>query len=296
MKDRFFVLPYTLHGKHIPNLMGRVVVDPLDPLKRYIPDSSKLNPQDIIPDILEESIAYRSCVEVVEAASSNLLKARLTSYFGLTDDHSANSSVALRSELVQRYQMTQIAPKFKKLMVNTDFAQEIVELLRESKRNEVFMIVGFLTTKGSQWDIEAGGSRRRAGNATVPIGEVSGTSSTFDVTIEGSHTSSAHRRTNVLADDNLEEVFGIAYNVVKKQYSFNRKAQNFVSSRPVLGDEKRSKGGHLTMALRDALGDSDEEIGDGSYDDDSDDSTIIMDPESLAEDLWADSGYLAFEA
>jgi hypothetical protein len=72
------------------------------------------------------------------------------------------------------------------------------------------------------------------------------------VSVEGT----SGREHEITGQVDEEEVFAIAYDVVKNKYSFDKSVKGWVSKTPVLGDEKRVQASHLGMAGAD----SDEEL------------------------------------
>ena len=117
--NRFFVLPYSIHGEHIPHLMGRIVLDPLNPLRRFIPDPDEVDgfsPEDVVPSLRRDPVSYQDRTELVRAASGAKLRARLSDYLGLETGTLASSSVELRAAKVRRYEMANHTGVFRKFM------------------------------------------------------------------------------------------------------------------------------------------------------------------------------------
>jgi hypothetical protein len=120
-RDRFFVLPYSIHEEHIPHLMGRVVIDPFDPLRRFIPDPQPpngFNPEDIVPNILPNPIPYQSRSDIIRSANSSKLQATLSSYFGTNVENIKSDNVQMESEHIKRYQMINNVLIFRKFMAH----------------------------------------------------------------------------------------------------------------------------------------------------------------------------------
>lgn len=251
-KDRFHVLPYSIHQKHIESFMGRIVVDHLDPNRRYYPDIKEPSPQSIIPDIQEDPIPYRSRADVIRSARTTTLQAILASYFKLCGENSTHGSVAFQSEVVKRYQMTQNEPRFKELMANANFAKGVTALMNEY--GKVYMIVGFLTTKATKWDTEAGESRLATARAKLPLNEITGMPNAPSVGLDTSYKQTDQRQMTGEVEE--EEIFAVAYDFVKKKHTLGWNPSMYVSSRPVLGSEKRAKGGFISLGDDD----SDQEV------------------------------------
>ena len=257
-KDRFFVLPYSLHGDHIRTFMGRVVLDPLDPNRRFVPlDYETAGPETIVPGITEKPIPYKSRADVIRGATSSSLQAVLTKYFNLCLSTDTESTVALHGNEVKRYQMIQNEVKFKRLMENPKFERETQTLMAKSFRGRVYLIVGFLTTKGTQWDVGVSNSRMAAARAQVPTGTASSAGPDLDV---GAETASSRSEQKTMTGEvEQEEIFAVAYDVVKPKRSVPWISSRYMAERPVLGDEKRASGSHLSLGRKDSSS-SDEEM------------------------------------
>jgi hypothetical protein len=174
---RFFVLPYSLHGEHIPHLMGRIVLDPLNPLKRFIPDPSEengFNPSEIVPNLLQSPVSYTSRSDIIRLANSAKLRARLNAYLGLETPLSSSNSVQFDGEEVKRYEMSNRQTVFRKFMGEKRYAKLIAGLLEESKKGEVLMVAGFYTTKRTRWATSQSRERRDGVDVQVPVSAIIG--------------------------------------------------------------------------------------------------------------------------
>ena len=248
--ERFFILPYSVHGDHIPHLMGRIVLDPLNPLRRFIPDPEEadgFNPEDVVPSLRRDPVSYQDRTELVRAASGAKLRARLSDYLGLETGTSKSSSVELRAAKVRRYEMVNHVGVFRKFMERAAFRAMIEGLLDDSKHGEALMVVGFYTAERSQWAASQTAGREHSADIHIPVGAfvAGGVPVSVDPGVGASLSSSkAHR---MAGTGNGEEIFAVAYDVVKKKHAIDRTAKRWMSSTPVLGDEKRVQAGHLAM-------------------------------------------------
>jgi hypothetical protein len=290
---RFFVLPYSLHGDHVPHLMGRVVLDPFDPLRRFAPDPDRpggFNPEDIVPNVLREPVTYHSRSEVVRAASGGKLRAGLISYLGLETSDLNSKSVEFQGELVKRYQMINNPLVFRNFMEDARYKKQIEELLLESK-GEVLMVVGFLTTKTTRWVASETKECGVGATAQVSAGAIAGLPIDIDPAVDVSLASSTHHGTSSRVE--IEEVFAMAYDVIMNKHSFDRSAKGWISSTPDLGNEKRVQAGHLAMGGDD----SDEEL-EYHPEPDTDDAQLDLCPDQEAapsvEKSEVKTGYLEF--
>ena len=253
--NRFFVLPYSLHEEHIPHLMGRVVIDPLDPLRRFAPDPEHhgFNPEDIVPTILRDPVPYRSRHDVIRAASNITLQGSLASYFAAHVGRDRDHSVELEGDFVRRYQMINNTLVFRNLMSDQRYSAQVEQLLTEAKKDEALLVTGFLTTKVTRWTTSAGREHGAGVNLEVPVDLLGGpidVNPTIDLSLS---REAGHDMTGQVE---IEEIFAVAYDVVRHKYSPDRKAKHWVATTTVLGDEKRTKASHLAFGEED----SDEEI------------------------------------
>jgi hypothetical protein len=125
--------------------------------------------------------------------------------------------------------------------------------LEEGKRGEALMVVGFYTAERARWATSRTRGREHGVDVQVPVGAVVGLPVGVDPGVGASLGSTVEHEMESEVDG--EEIFAIAYDVVKKKHSLDRTAKRWVSSTPVLGDEKRVQAGHLGMGK-----DSDDEL------------------------------------
>ena len=178
--------------------------------------------------------------------------------------------------------MTQNKLKFEILMGN-EYAREVRELLKESKskggREQVWMVVGFLTTGETRWFVEKREGKAVGGRVGVPLSGhvlpniVSAPSSlpgaqepeppssqastnpeppispppASNTSLHGTLVTSSHLTDATTGTTPGEAIFAITYDVVRVRYGYDRRTWGFVSGRPVLGGEMRVKGGHLVL-------------------------------------------------
>ncbi|MCJ1380858.1 hypothetical protein MMC17_003967 [Xylographa soralifera] len=232
--------------------MGRIVLKPLDPNYAFTPEY--FGPQTIIPDILEEPILYKSREDIIRGASNSSIRAQLTRYFSIGGQQDKEHTVSMQSEHVKRYQMTQIPSRFQQLMKDSRMAAEVRAMMRMNKVRKIYMVVGFLTTTSTTYDLNKSDGRVVNARATAPIGEALGLPAELDVALEGSMGRSVGRYTTGTVDN--EEIFAVAYDTVVSKHFFDSK------STPIHGHELRVKGSHLALGGED----SDQEIEDDSED------------------------------
>ncbi|MCJ1399148.1 hypothetical protein MMC11_002350 [Xylographa trunciseda] len=268
-RRRYFLLDETCPASEVQSMMGRVVKDIRLPLNRFAPveplDSAttRHNTQDILPSILPEPSCSSTRKDVLEAVTERGVNFALTSFFGIDLASSATQKAELESMEVKQYSLKQPFQIFQHLMKDPNYGRDVLALLNESWRGKAFMVVGFLTTSGSVWKLDNRRSLTTALTANVPVSMFAGTPSALDpaVSPRQSATNSQSRTMSVAQ----EEIFAVAYNVVKLRRQFDGKAPRYVKKSAVFGGSRRAK------SSEQALGeDSDDEVeGDESSSDDA---------------------------
>lgn len=291
--NRFFVLPYSLHQSHIPHLMGRIVLDPFDPLRRFAPDPSHdgFNPEDIVPNICPEPIPYRSRTDVIRAASSVTLQGSLASYFGAHADRHGSQSVEFESDVVKRYQMINNVVVFQKLMADGRYSALVEQLWDEAKADGVLLVTGFLSTKMTRWTTSAGRGNGVGVNMEVPAGELLGAPIDGNPGMDVSLSREAGH--DMTGQVDIEEIFAVAYDVIKHKHALDKKAKHWVATTTVLGDEKRTKAGHLAFGEED----SEEEIDYHPETEEDQTSTFVLESSVLPDAVKSTGkpGFLDFD-
>ncbi len=248
---RFLILPYSLHSSHIPHLMGRIVLDPLNPLGRFIPDpdndSSGFNPEDIVPTLPGPPIITHDLRAIARAGSSARLRAHLSEYLGVQTGGSAAQSAELRAAVVRRYEMVNHGAVFKRFMAHEAFRGVIEGILEEGRRGEALMVVGFYTAEKAHWVRSRSRGREHGIDVQMPVGPIAGAPVGVDPGVSVSMASTVEY--GMEGEMMEEEVFAIAYDVVKKKHALDRTARRWISTTVVLGDAKRAQAGHLAMGM-----------------------------------------------
>lgn len=260
-RDKFIVLPYSLHGKHISTFMGRIVQDPLDPLRRFVPEDYKNSgPDRICPGILEEPIAYATRADIAKSADTRHLNLVLTIYFALAGKLDTSESISKDGDLVKRYQMSQNTLRLERLLADPSFRAETLKLVTESKGKKLFFVVGFLTTEGTEWKLEGKESRLGVARGRVPVGPLTG--NTPDLDVSAAVEWESNRTKNVTGRVEQEEIFAVAYDVLKPPHTsmlFRRNKQP--SENPVLAGQFRATRDHLSLGKDESDEELDEDDG-----------------------------------
>ena len=265
-RPRYFFLDEACPAKDIESMMCRVVFDKLLPLYKFAP-STPLSPNetphntnDIIPDILPSPSLTTNRKDFLETVRDSKLQASLTSFFGLDFGRSRQDRLSLETEQVKRYTLNNPGQYFEALMENKLYAQDVRKLLRSTHFGRAYLVVGFLTTSGATWVQKRTKENTTGGSVTIPISAIAGAPTGLDPTISpGISTSSNQERTMHVAE---EEIFAVAYSVVKMSYSFDRKAAGFTKKTPVVGPPKRANARHHAFSRE-----SDDEEDKGSDED-----------------------------
>ena len=128
------------------------------------------------------------------------------------------------------------------MMSDDRYKTQVELLLSEAKKDEVFLVTGFLTTKMTT---SAGREHGAGVNLEVPVGEVLGGPIDVNPGIDGSLSRGAGHDTTGQVE--IEEIFAIAHDVIKHKHSLDKKVKHWMATTTVLGDEKRTKAGHLAF-------------------------------------------------
>lgn len=248
MDNRYFVLRYPLSEKEIPTLMGRVVAQPLNPNRKFIPnpeDPSPLNLQSILPNLTPEPIPVES-VASINTTNNASLQVRLQQLLSYSSRTAATQSLELKAD-IERYTLTQNEWKFKKLLENKQYAREVVELIRENG-GKAYMVSGFMVCEESTWkrDID---HRSLEAKVKTQDGSLSG----MDVNVaEVEAKTQVKKKIGFHAEGDIKDklVFAIAYDVVGTEWYFEWNATYFpnLRSKLVLKSELRADWSHLSMA------------------------------------------------
>ncbi len=99
--------------------------------------------------ILCPTIQSRDCGEIVQAATSDSVKTRLTAYFRLKASRNRKQAVSLQAKVVERVEMIQNKRKFSTAHGGSSFCKGVKEVLKEGNRR-AYMKSGFLAAKSTR--------------------------------------------------------------------------------------------------------------------------------------------------
>jgi len=243
MDNLYFVLPYPLAEKDISSLMCRIVAQPLNPGRKFIPNLDEPHPlvlSEILPNLLPDPIPVESTASM-NSAKNATLKACLEQLLSYSAESSATQSFELKAQ-IQRYTLTQNEWKFRKLLENDRFAREVTQLVRDNGGN-AYMVSGFMTCKESTWKRSTEDGSSHTGQAKFGIED----GDAINVEASGAiKKKSGHRREGEITD---KLVFAIAYDVIGTEWYFEWNAKYFpeLKSKIVLKSELRADWHQLSM-------------------------------------------------
>lgn len=274
-RRRYFLLDETCSAAEVPSMMGRVVKDILLPLDRFAPvepldpAAVRHNTQDILPSILPEPSRSSTRKDVLGAVRDRGLNLALTSFFGIDLNWSGTQKAELESREVKQYNLKQPFQVFERLMDDPQYEKDVLALLNESWRGKGFLVVGFLTTSGAIWKLEAGKSTKTAVTANLPVSLLANTPQVLDPAVSPSHAvTNSTSRTMSVAE---EEIFAVAYNVIKLKRRLDSKAPRYVKKSAVFGGSRRAK------TSEPALGDDSDDDIEGSQESSDEDYEFASD-------------------
>ncbi|ETN39884.1 uncharacterized protein HMPREF1541_06110 [Cyphellophora europaea CBS 101466] len=173
--------------------------------------------------------------DFLQNVASASVAVSLSDYFGINFARTNDERVALESQTVKRYSLKQHKQYFEELMKNTLYADDVRQLLQGAKRGKAFFVVGFLTTQGTIWSREHGQLRSSGVDVKVPL------SAALGLPLPGLDpgigvSGSVERKQSSEASTAATEIFAMAYDVVKFNYSLDRNASKYVR-KDVMGSD-----------------------------------------------------------
>ena len=226
--DRYLLIDHTLPKKHIPNMLGRVVVDKTDPLRKFAPDAdgqeAEFHPKDIVPDISDDPVIYDDLSRIIETAQNNQAEVRLSQLLRVYARQQTKRGLKIKAPVVVRYQMTNIGRKLIRLMADPRYKSLVEKLLRETpgKVNESLpLVTGMLTCRNLEVELDDSKDGGTEIQGRLPVGKASGTTDAVDPEVEIVHSKS--KGNNVQEKIKDEVIFALAYDEAKLQRYFTKK-------------------------------------------------------------------------
>ncbi|KAK3627306.1 hypothetical protein LTR56_019312 [Elasticomyces elasticus] len=251
-RKRFFILGETCPKEEVESMMGRVVLDYQLPLKAYAPREPirqegqierRHNPQDIIPDILPKPSLTTSRRDFLRQLGGNSASLTMTEYFGINTANSDEEKVELESRTVRKYSLKQPAQYFELLMKDELYERDVRQLLSGSRKG--YLVVGFLTTEGTTWNLSSTSSKESGVKFKVPISTGSGGPPELDPSVDLSHKHETGEEHSYSTAET--EVFAVAYDVVRISHAFDKTATYYIRRDIEHGPAKRVRARHLVL-------------------------------------------------
>jgi hypothetical protein len=149
-------------------------------------------------------------------------RAGLASLFNIDLASRSEQGLSMQSQKVKRYTLKNPEVVFNKLMTNEDYASEVRSLLRRTTFGKAYLVVGFYTTTGTIWTQSQRQSRTSGFKLAVPVSEMAGDGTGLvdpHVSTSVSKMTSQRLQMSVVQ----EEIFAVAYDVVKNKTSYRKK-------------------------------------------------------------------------
>ena len=226
--DRYLLLDHALPKNHVPNMLGRVVVDKADPLRHYVPtavdDVEEFHPSDIVADISDEFVEYNDLQGILDTAQNTEAKVRLSQLLRGYAFTKTSKDVMIKAAVVKRYDMTNIGQKLTRLMQDERYKKQVTDLLRKTrgeKDESLPFVTGMLTCGELEVEEEIDKGRGVGFQLKVPVGETVGGPDAVDPEVEVQNTSSSANKFG--AKIKAEVIFALAYDEVKLQRYFTKK-------------------------------------------------------------------------
>ncbi|KAF1810200.1 hypothetical protein P152DRAFT_475771 [Eremomyces bilateralis CBS 781.70] len=267
---RYFILEETIAATEIESMMGRVVISKTLPLNKFAPfpamspNEPSHNTNDIIPSILPSPSLSLNRKEFFSAVRGHELHVALSAILAADIKSTREGSATLDSQQVKRYTLDNPEQYFRALLQNELYSRDMRTILEASSTKRGYFVTGFLTTTETTWNRETNRSKKGGFSTSLPVSQLTGLPLPV---ISDLRVGSAHESTTQHGQDMsvpAEEIFAMSYSIVKLEYNFKLSLANPIIKTPVFGPPKRAKARHLALSQE-----SDEEIEDGSDDDDN---------------------------
>jgi hypothetical protein len=256
-EPRFFLLDEPCPASEIPSMMCRVAANKTLPLFRFAPveplspDEARHNTNDIITGILPEPTLTTNRRDFISRVRDAHMRASLSLFFGVDLERTTEESVSLETQEVKRYSLSNPHNYFRTLMANELYARDVHDLLR-ANYGRAYLVIGFDTTTGATWTHSRIQRRTADVDVTAPVTQLAtGLPLPLPPGLDANPSISPGISLESSTDGSLtapgEEIFAVAYAVVKVKYSLSGRAQGFVSRTAVVGPPKRAKAHHLAM-------------------------------------------------
>ena len=147
----YFFLENVLPAHHIPDMLGRLVIDRSEPLRSFIPfsdDSSvTFNPKDIVPGIEDRPIIYSEFSSQFQWTKSNTTRVIALGLFCIGFRKIPLRETSVEALEVRQYNMLGIAQSANTLLHDARYHHQILKMVRDTRKSTVYMVTNMLTAR-----------------------------------------------------------------------------------------------------------------------------------------------------
>ncbi|XDG09950.1 hypothetical protein ABKA04_009565 [Annulohypoxylon sp. FPYF3050] len=224
----YFLLDESLHAKYTHQLLGRVVVDKSRPLDSYGPDI-KDDLKEVVDNLYEEPVEFKDVNTILNASNDKDVKASVAKLLNVYITSQSEDQREVTAPVFRRYYMTRIEQKFKALMANSNYAQEVSTLWEgQHESRSLALVTGLLTCQDHKIDIHQSKKSTYGAQLEVPSEALGGLPPGIGPRLGGG--ANANNRATSSAVANGEMVVAVAYHILK----FNKQNHRFSSIRSIL--------------------------------------------------------------
>jgi hypothetical protein len=265
---RYFILEDPLPHADMP--LGRVVVDKWRPMRDFAPcdppgkDEPSHGLYDIKPGTKPNEHVYEDWERFVSHTSDWSIEAGLASLLGIKHTRESESGITLKSKEMKTCNLTDTRRCFDDLMKNDLFRRDLTDLVNQTKKDRLYFVVGYVTTKGGVWKEFSSTKQSSKVDVTVPVLEAVGSplpNNIGDPQV-GPEVGNADRTewSTKIEDD---VIFALAYDIIKVSYGLNLTRIADARTRILNAGPRVGKADERVLAADDELViDSDEEYED----------------------------------
>jgi hypothetical protein len=247
MSQTFFLLNERLPGTSSHDLLGCIVVDPLNPFNIYTP--KKKPPSTILQDEMVDTTLEKDIYQVIDTSHGTKFIAKLEQLLRIQRDVSTLTSRIINAPYVRTARLRSHDDIFRKLSAHTEVRAHLGEVL-ERAGGQAYMAVGvktcfdgsFVTMKNSNFSITA--------EATLPVKEFAGALKTLGYLGQITDPKMSldvwkQIRSAAAAKGVGEEVFAVEYRLIRKRLVRPPAMKNLVVPKEAMfakkGERERAK-------------------------------------------------------
>ena len=272
---RFFLLEEAVPTSEVETMIGRVVADPLRPQADFVPNpaldvpglssfpsslplsspsalpSGYRSPGTIVPGINPMPTQLANVTLTIAADGSTSVGANAGSLLDVRlARHTANSA-ALTARLVRRHALAGLDSRktrryFELLMADGGYSAAVGRLVRDCPTHEAYFVVGFVTAEGARWKRSLATRKQVALRAEVPVATIA-SGLPVDLGVGGGPEMSSGHEVVAEYDVEQEQIFAVAYDVVKRVKKLDVEARWLVRRKIEHQGLLKPKTDHLAM-------------------------------------------------